>query len=59
METSPILKLKLWVKELFEIERKESDVRYAAKIFEKALIALIGLICMAVIGAMLRLVLIN
>lgn len=40
--------------ERFDAERDESDRRYAIKLAERAIFALVGLVCIAVIGALIK-----
>jgi len=52
-------KIELKTRDLLEKERNESDKKYAIKIIETIVFTLIGLICMAVVGALIKLVILN
>jgi hypothetical protein len=55
--TNEQLQEQIRVAEELKKERQVSDTLYALKIYEKALIAIISLFCLAVVGAMVRLIL--
>jgi hypothetical protein len=48
------LEMELRILEMFNNERETTDRRYAIKLIEKVVFALVGLLCVGVIGALLN-----
>lgn len=58
-KTKEQLEDRLETLDLLKEERRISDVCYAKKIAETAIFTLIGLFCLAIVGAILKLVIIQ
>lgn len=59
VKTKEELEAELRIRDMLEAERKESDKKYAVKLVETIVFTLVGVLALGVLGALIKLVIIQ